>query len=266
MSTYERYGVRLGFGHDRITWSVQAIIVFTTAVFAAQLALDIPFGGFGGAPGGWLTDWVAFSTGTAFPFVWTLVTYMFLHGSLMHLFINMLQLYFFGPEVERALGTRQFFYFYLLCGAGGVLFNFVSPLAIQAMGAMGLAQTPPLFGTSVIGASGATMGVLCAFAMLNPQQKIFLFPIPIPITARWLVIFFIFTNIMTGLQPGSSVSVATHLGGIAVGAAFMKFRPEIGKWRWRRKSSKPRAPSTKDMEKLGEEIDNILRFQDKGRH
>src|SRR3990170_1841799 len=84
---------------------------------------------------------------------WTALTYMFLHGGLGHLFFNMLGLYFFGPRVEARLGSRRFIGLYLVSGLVGALLSLV--LAPRSL---------------IIGASGAVLGVLMAFARFWPRQ------------------------------------------------------------------------------------------------
>ncbi len=251
------------FGHDRVTWGVQTILLATTAAFAIQLLFDIPFGG-GGLIGGYAyEEWLAFNSTTMVRgCLWSPLTYIFIHFSLSHLFFNMLMLYFFGPDVERVLGTRQFIRFYLLCGAIGVMAN--------------LAPMPPNFNflpnVSVVGASGATLGVLVAFAFVEPYRKVFLFPIPIPLTSRALVIIIVAINLMMAVGGGSTTSVATHFGGMAVGYAYMKYRPVYSAWRAQRrlkcrapKKKKDGAPPESALEELGKEIDNIFKFQNKDR-
>lgn len=233
---------------DVITWGVQRLILITTAIYAVQLLIDIPFGSVSGGgiaspPGGLIIRWLSFQPSSLFNgAIWQPFTYMFLHGNLPHLFFNMLWLFFFGPDVERVLGTRQFVRFYLLCGFLGV---FASLLPVLFRGGA----------FSITGASGAVMGVMVAFAMINPTREFFLFPLPVPINARALVMIVIGMNILTAWQ-GSATSVATHFGGMAVGFAYMK---SIPKWRaWRRD-----AQSRKTRDKIGDAVNNIFKFEDK---
>ena len=240
----------------RMTWAVQRLIFANTAVFAGQLLLDIPFGlpvrlaGFMGPPGGSLVSLLAFQPMSLLSgMLWKPLTYMFLHNDLTHLFFNMLWLFFFGPEVERVLGTRQFIRFYLLCGAVGVLATFA----------------PLLFwgdDVSVTGSSGAAMGVMIAFAMANPDRQFFLFPLPIPVTARALVIIIVAMNILMGFQGGAT-SVSTHLGGMAVGYGYMKLIPRLHErqrdfWRKKYAQKDPADP-------LGAAVDNIFKFDEEKR-
>jgi membrane associated rhomboid family serine protease len=154
---------------------------------------------------------------------------MFLHGSLSHLFWNMLQLYIFGPTVERKLGTRGFLSFYLTCGAVGVLATGLTPwLASISPGfreSLGLSPGAP----AVAGASGAVLATLVAFAMADPDQELYLIPIPIPLKARALVILIVALNLLNALGPGNRTSVATHFGGMAAGYAYIKLLPHLRK-------------------------------------
>jgi membrane associated rhomboid family serine protease len=253
---HEEYETRsFGFGMGRITYAVQWLILANIVVFVGQLILDIPAGsidprfGILAPPGGDLVKfWLAFRPDMLFKgAAWQPVTYMFLHTSLRHLFVNMLGLFFFGPEVERILSTRQFFRFYFLCGVVGVLANLI-PWALL-----------PNYSIPVVGASGATLGVLVAFAVVYPNRRVFLFPLPFPLTARALVIIFIAFNIVS-LLTESGVSVLTHFGGMATGYAYMKLMPGFNAWLDSRRG--PRRKKS-DIDATGEAVDNILRFRDK---
>jgi len=246
MSGYsQRYEYRIAPPGGRITWAVQRILLFTTAVFVVQLLVHIfePLAVRGsmpyGAPGLELLHWFAFDS-SRFPWnglVWQPLTYMFLHGGLLHLFGNMLWLYVFGPEVEGGRGGRANFSCFFFSGENGG-------------GGGG--------GGPVIGASGATMGVLVAFAVVNPDRELMLFPIPIRLTARALVLIVIALNIMSAVGGGGT-SVATHFGGLAVGYAYMKAIPW---WRSVRRSQGKARKSSKDpMDVVGEAVDNIFSYE-----
>lgn len=140
--------------------------------------------------------------------LWQPVTYMFLHANLIHLFFNMLWLYFFGPEVELYFSRKRFFVFYIFTGAVAVLFNFI-PYVLQG-------YQPP-----VIGASGAIMGVLVAFAFINPEREFFLFPFPVPINARGIVFVVILMNLFYAFGE-SYQSVITHFAGMGIGYLYVK--------------------------------------------
>ncbi len=247
--TYERaqYGASY-----RVTHAVQRLILLNTLVFAGQLLLDVPIGygisGLHGAPpGGILARWLAFQPSALLHGgLWKPFTYLFLHAGLMHLFLNMLWLFFFGPDVERALGTRQFYRFYLVCGAVGVLATFVPAVVFNSV-------------ASVTGASGAIMGVMVAFAVLNPEREFFLFPLPVPINARALVIIVIVFNVLTAFQPGSTTSIATHFGGMIVGFVYMKLIPVMLEWR----REAVRHKQARKQDGVGDAVDNIFKFEDR---
>ena len=253
MSWSQKQEYSFGFSQAGITFSVRLLILANTCVFALQLLLDIPFGDVftAGAPGGdFFLEWTSYSTMRLLSgCVWMPITYMFLHAGLWHLFINMVMLFFFGPEVERVLGSRQFLRFYLFCGVVGVLTNLISFFALAG-------QDIP-----IVGASGAILGVLVAFAMIEPDRHVFLIPFPFPITVRALVIIIIAINLLGAAGGGTGVSVATHLGGMAAGFLYMKYRPLLMHWSLRRRQAPSRGASKKDRDKMGKAVDNIFKFQ-----
>lgn len=260
MSGY--YGQRQSYHtfapRQRITWAVQRLILANVIVFAAQLVLhmvllpELPLPSGGAPPGNALVRHLAFQPPQFLAgFVWKPFTYMFLHADLLHLFSNMLWLFIFGPEVERILGTRQFLRFYVLCGA------------VAVMGTLLPYFLNPANAPSVVGASGATMAVLVAFAMADPDRQFFLFPLPIPITARALVIIVIALNLISALPGNSPVSVATHIGGMLIGYAYMKWTPAIRRF-FDRMHGRP-AVRKKGIDAVGEAVDNIFEFENEKR-
>lgn len=139
---------------------------------------------------------------------WGVVTYLFVHGGIVHLATNMFGLYVFGPAVENRLGSRTFILYYLYCGIGAALFSVLLSLAIH--------QSP------VIGASGAVLGVLAAYAMLWPDEEIALLLPPIRLKARTLVIGLAVMDLIAArFFPGSTAHEA-HLGGMLAGWLFFK--------------------------------------------
>lgn len=242
------------FGSSRITWAVQRLILANIIIFALQLLSDPLLVWLNAKPGfygGGLSPWLGFQQQRFLSgFVWTPVTYQFLHSGLMHLFTNMLCLYYFGPDVERVLGTRSFFRFYLLCGAVGVMATMLPYLLRGEV-------------TNVVGASGAVMGVLVAFALVEPDREFFFLLFPWPINARALVMIVVVMNIISSLD-GTSVSVLTHFGGMGVGFLYMKILPMFISFRRerRRKDVKSKKPPN---DKVGEAVDNIFKFDDRKR-
>jgi membrane associated rhomboid family serine protease len=246
MNDFYQNESRIQFGFGDITYGTQRLILVTAGFFAVQLIAQVPMGAdfidnFGFTPADFLRG-----------YVWQPITSVFLHGGLHHLFVNMLILFMFGPTVERALGTRQFISFYLISGGLGVLANFV-PLILGSQ-----------IQVVVIGASGACIAVLIAFAVLEPNRKIFLFPFPFPISAKMLVAFIIIMNLISGVGGGSNTSVATHFGGMIVGFLYMKIRPWMNQHQWRQyatKRKKKKADSIREEDKLANVVNNIFEFK-----
>jgi membrane associated rhomboid family serine protease len=138
---------------------------------------------------------------------WQLVTYMFMHGGLLHLLFNMFALWMFGMELENSWGSRKFLVYYLVCGVGAGLANlFIAPLF-----------GPP---APTIGASGAIYGVLIAFGMLFPDRMI-LISFLIPIRARYFVLIYIGLEIFALKSSGDGIAHFAHLGGAAIGYIYL---------------------------------------------
>jgi len=146
---------------------------------------------------------------------WSFLTYMFLHENVLHLAFNMLMLFMFGPSVEDRMGGRVFFLYYLLCGLGGAVLSFL------------LMQWQPV--GVVIGASGAILGVVVAFAWYWPNHQVFVFPLPDPIPAKWLVTFLVAFDLALAWAGALShggvddkLAHLAHLGGVAMALLFLK--------------------------------------------
>ncbi|MGY3265183.1 rhomboid family intramembrane serine protease [Lysobacter sp. HA35] len=165
------------------------------------------------------------------PFMpWQLVTYGFMHGSFQHLFFNMLALVMFGSQVEHAWGARRYFGYYMTCVIGAALCQLAVGYATMSMGG----EAYP-----TVGASGAIFGLLLAYGMLFPNQRVMLLIPPVPMKARTLVIVYgvleLFMGV-TGTMPG--VAHFAHLGGMLFGWLLILY--------WRRRppsrGNRPRPP------------------------
>ena len=157
---------------------------------------------------------------------WQILTHMFMHGSIWHIFFNMYALYIFGCVVERMIGTRKFLIFYFLCGFGAAALH-IGVEAIQAStlmnqiadGSQAAAQSyMQLKMTPTVGASGAIYGVLIGYAMLFPTARLTLIFPPITLSAKAWVLIFVGIELLTGIT-GTADGVAhfAHLGGMLVG-------------------------------------------------
>jgi membrane associated rhomboid family serine protease len=138
---------------------------------------------------------------------WTAFTYMFLHGGLWHLAMNMYTLWIFGPRLEHVWGTRSFALFYIWCGLGGAVFH-------------------ALFGglAPMVGASAAIFGVMLAYAMYWPRDEIYFLGV-IPMRVATLVTILDDMNVVFGYTAGASgggVAYFAHLGGFAFAFLYLK--------------------------------------------
>jgi membrane associated rhomboid family serine protease len=150
-----------------------------------------------------------FSPRTAFTRPWTFVTYMFVHAGLLHLLTNMLMLYVFGTAVESRMGSRNFVMYYLYCGVGAAVFSLLLG-GIMPVGAF-------------VGASGAVLGVAVAFAYFWPEAELIVFPIPVPIKARTLVLGLVALDVIgSRLWPNDGIAHLAHVGGALFGFFFFK--------------------------------------------
>jgi membrane associated rhomboid family serine protease len=146
--------------------------------------------------------------------IWQPATYMFLHAGLFHLLFNMLALWMFGTELERLWGTRYFLKFYGVCGVGaGVLTILFSLLPFGFSAA--------LYGSIVIGASGAIYGLLLAYGLYFPDRPILMFLL-FPIPAKYFVMIIGAISFYSSLGVSGGVASATHLGGLVVGYFYLK--------------------------------------------
>lgn len=131
-----------------------------------------------------------------------LVTYMFCHGTILHIFFNMLLLVSFGPYLEEKFGQKKFLNFYLISGIFGGLTHLI------------------LLNHPVIGASGAVWGMLATYGLLNPNQNLYLYFV-VPIKAKFIVsILFIYELISSILNVQDGVSHLAHIGGAISGVLF----------------------------------------------
>jgi membrane associated rhomboid family serine protease len=155
---------------------------------------------------------------------WQILTYGFLHGSFMHLAFNMLTLAMFGSQVEYVWGPRRFLTFYLVCVVGAALCQLV-------VGWWTLSQGGEAYPT--LGASGGIFGLLLAYGLLFPNQRVMLLFPPIPMKARTLVILYAVAELLFGLngwQPG--VAHFAHLGGMLFGWLLIRYwsgKPPFGR-------------------------------------
>ena len=211
---------------SRLPPVTQALLIANGALFLLQSLLgQTTFEAFMLWPPSGLFD--PFSPGQNFQ-PWQLLTYGFLHGSIGHLLFNMLALYMFGAPLELTWGPRRFLAYYLICVVG-------AGLCQLAVGWWSVSSGGPVYAT--VGASGGVFGLLLAYGMLFPNQRVMLLFPPIPMKARTLVILYGLLALMlgfTGLQPG--VAHFAHLGGMLFGWLLIRY------WRGQPPFGKPKPP------------------------
>jgi len=180
-----------------------------------------------------------------------LITHMFMHGSLMHIFFNMFALWMFGTPLEQVWGPKRFLIFYFVTALGAAfLYEFVNYLQVSsimsgmspesirivlAQGAEtirsgqnfidpGMAKLNLLMNIPVVGASGAIFGLLLGFGMLFPNTRLMLLFPPIPIKAKYFVIGYGLIELFSGVlnRPGDNVAHFAHVGGMLFGFILIK--------------------------------------------
>lgn len=158
-------------------------------------------------------------------------TYMFMHANFSHIFFNMFAVWIFGSVLERLWGPQKFLFFYVACGLGaGIVQELVQTVTYFSMGLndyetvlLPSGQTLPM-GTFLnswctVGASGAIYGILLGFGMNFPNERLFVFPIPVPIKAKYFVIGYAVIELLLGISNNVHDNVAhfAHLGGMLFG-------------------------------------------------
>jgi membrane associated rhomboid family serine protease len=219
-----------------ITPGVKLLVLVCSGVFLLQTLVSLL------APPSvtiWLLKWFALIpeaiTHHIPPRIWQPFTYIFLHGGLFHLLINMLMLWMFGRDLELVWGKRRFLNYFCICGVGaGVIELFVKTI-------------PVFFGSlpsvnPTIGASGAIFGILMANALLFPDRRIWLIPLPVTIPMRpYVAVMGAIEFFATLGSGGDNVSHVCHLGGMLVGWLYLRrgsflynVRNSVSDWQYKR--------------------------------
>lgn len=170
--------------------------------------------------------------------IYQLATYMFLHSGFTHILFNMFALWMFGSVIESVWGPKKFLFYYISCGIGAGLMQELAQLVSFYFSIKG--QDPSIgFGDifqvgqmlslqlnswTTIGASGAVYAILLAFGMIFPNERIFIFPLPIPIKAKWFVTFYVVLELFSAINsPGDGVAHMAHLGGMLFGFFMIRY-------------------------------------------
>ncbi|MGB1308903.1 MAG: rhomboid family intramembrane serine protease [Oceanihabitans sp.] len=254
---------------NRITDTVKHLIIINVLMFIGTLLIG----------GGQLFyEWFAlyFPKNEAFQ-PWQVITHMFMHGgadlknlSLMHLGFNMFALWMFGSPVEQALGSKKFLFIYISAGLGAVLFqlgyyyfNYVPVYSdliqtgltdsqivkmltsnetmsgINELQFTKLKEIFPIYNASMVGASGCIMGILAAFGMMNPDAKLMLIFLPVPIKAKYFIPGIILLDVISAISgqsffSPSNTAYMAHVGGAITGFIIMWYwkKNQFNKNRW----------------------------------
>tara|TARA_R110002050_G_scaffold118625_3_gene236110 strand:+ start:4994 stop:5737 length:744 start_codon:yes stop_codon:yes gene_type:complete len=238
----------------RITDTVKHLIIINVLFFVATQI-------FGDQMYRWFALW--FPKNENFQ-IWQIVTHMFMHGGITHILFNMLGLWMFGSPVEEYLGKKQFLFLYFSAGLGAVLFqlgyyyyNYL-PLyselissglnsdqivhmlttnqisdGISNVQKLNLQQIYPIYNASMVGASGCIMGILAAFGVMNPEAKLMMIFLPIPIKAKYFIPGIILLDVVSAFTgqsffSPSNTAYMAHVGGALIGFIMM--------WYWKKNS------------------------------
>ena len=170
--------------------------------------------------------------------LYQLFTYMFMHANFTHLFFNMFALWMFGCVVENVWGPKKFLFYYISCGVGAGIIQEIAQfgsfyyMATSQLAGIGFSDLSTIAANSAdflnmwttVGASGAIYAILLAFGMIFPNERIFIFPLPIPIKAKWFVIFYVAVELVSALSTtNDSVAHFAHLGGMLFGFLMITY-------------------------------------------
>ena len=167
--------------------------------------------------------------------IYQFITYMFLHGGFTHILFNMFALWMFGSVIERVWGPKKFLFYYICCGVGAgftqelvqyITYSMEGIAAYQYVNAGGVQMTTDAYINlwTTIGASGAVYGILLAFGMIFPNERLFIIPFPFPIKAKWLIVGYIAIELFSAMSgPGDGVAHMAHLGGMLFGFLLIRY-------------------------------------------
>lgn len=166
---------------------------------------------------------------------WQILTHMFMHANLMHLFFNMFAVWMFGSKLEVVWGPKRFLFFYFVTGLGAALMhqawnafelnNLIGTITPFTSNMNLSVSVENILYTPVVGASGALFGVLGGFAMLFPNTELMLIFFPVPIKAKYFVAFYGIAELYMGVanNAGDNMAHFAHLGGLIVGLLLVHY-------------------------------------------
>jgi membrane associated rhomboid family serine protease len=144
--------------------------------------------------------------------IWTFITSMFMHAGFFHLLVNMLSLFFVGSLVEKIIGRKRYFWFYVLSGIFAGLFFVLASLVLTSD-----------FGTYAVGASGAIFGLIGFLMFLTPNLPVYIMFIPIPIKMKYAAPGMLILLWIISVTGNVSIGNTAHLGGLLAGLVYGLF-------------------------------------------
>ena len=184
------------------------LIIINVLIFMATALLP--------KAGNAIMEYCALSLGTPFFHVYQFITYVFLRANFEHIFFNMFALWMFGRTLEYELGQKRFLTYYMVCGIGAALIQYLTALAFGE------------FPLVLVGASGAVMGLLLAFGVLHPNAVIMLLIPPIPMKAKWFVVIYGVIELFLGWRGVGNVAHFAHVGGMLWGFLLLQWWKQRG--------------------------------------
>jgi membrane associated rhomboid family serine protease len=234
---YSRSSFQFG-GGGPLGPGIKLLLVSMTVVFVAEYLIALSFGQRASEQ---LFLWFGLIPAAVIPGlrIWQPFTYLFLHADLMHILVNMFVLWMFGRMLEPVWGMQRFLNYFFICGVGAGLVNVAAGVLPMTWG-----RAPSVVPT--VGASGAIFGVLIACAILFPDRKVWLFPLPITLSMRWYVTIMAGIELYSELRSGGdNISHICHLGGMLIGYLYLRrgsffsgMRNEVSDWKRRRNMRK----------------------------
>ncbi|GAA4958796.1 rhomboid family intramembrane serine protease [Algibacter aquimarinus] len=239
----------------RISETVKHLLIINVIMFIGTLAVG---------EGILFYDWFAmhFPKNEAFQ-PWQIITHMFMHGGVTHILFNMFALWMFGTPVEQVLGSKRFLFIYISAGLGAVAlqvgyyyFKYL-PMEAEAL-SLGFSNEQiievfkdgkvfraigqefnEIYYASMVGASGCIMGILAAFGMMNPEAKLMMIFLPIPIKAKYFIPGIIILDLISGITgqsffSPSNTAYMAHVGGALTGFFIMWYwkKTQFNRNRW----------------------------------
>lgn len=197
-----------GFSNSVFYIIVVNVVVFVFKIFFPELT----------------SDWLSLIPLSVFPGfqLWRIFSYLFVHSDFSHILFNLIGLYFFGPPLENYLGSRRFWIYYFLCGAGS---GVVSVFFYEFFDA-GYVR--------IVGASGALFGILMGYGLLYPNSRVYL-NFVFPVKAKWMVLiygvleFLAILSYMGGMR--SRVASIAHLSGLLIGYLYLRGARDLKRFR-----------------------------------